>query len=60
MLHVFDIRDGLISREHAWFDTARLDVARLGGRRALPMDCGWPVSRCPASQYRRSGVFVVG
>ena len=22
MLHVFDIRDGLISREQAWFDTA--------------------------------------
>jgi uncharacterized protein len=26
MLHVFDIRDGLISREQAWFDTA--EVAR--------------------------------
>ena len=24
MLHVFDIRDGLISREQAWFDTARV------------------------------------
>jgi predicted ester cyclase len=22
ILHVFDIRDGLISREQAWFDTA--------------------------------------
>jgi len=26
MLHVFDVRDGLISREQAWFDTA--EVAR--------------------------------
>jgi hypothetical protein len=24
MLHVFDIRDGLISREQAWFDTAEV------------------------------------
>jgi steroid delta-isomerase-like uncharacterized protein len=24
ILHVFDIRDGLISREQAWFDTARV------------------------------------
>jgi hypothetical protein len=34
MLHVFDIRDGLISREQAWFDTAgviRQVVSHRGG-----------------------------
>ena len=37
MLHVFDIRDGLISREQAWFDTA--DVARqLRAHQRAPAD----------------------
>jgi predicted ester cyclase len=35
MLHVFDIRDGLISREQAWFDTAlvarQLESHQRGG-----------------------------
>jgi predicted ester cyclase len=35
ILHVFDIRDGLISREQAWFDTAgvarQLESRRPGG-----------------------------
>ena len=35
ILHVFDIRDGLISREQAWFDTAgvirQVEAFRSGG-----------------------------
>jgi len=30
MLHVFEFRDGLISRENVWMDTATV-LAQLGG-----------------------------
>jgi len=41
MLHVFDLRDGLISREQAWFDTA--SVLRQIAEHAQAVDTVEPV-----------------